>query len=191
MDPNGNMWSFGSNSYGQLGLGDFDDRSTPCPIQKVPKIVQISCGFQYSLILDRDGCVWSFGWNDFGQLGHSDQSERNIPEMIPGLDDIVQILAAGNSSILRNVEQQVFVFGENSVFQLAMEPQENILSPVEQKLWRGMIIIPGGYHNLTVDEEGYLSFFGYCGNILGEMHGDVQIELRKMIPTKNARNIVS
>jgi hypothetical protein len=48
------------NSYGQLGLGDnTSNPNTPCKIEGVPQIVQVSSGYQHNLILDSHGGVLS------------------------------------------------------------------------------------------------------------------------------------
>jgi len=38
-------------------------------MEKSNKIVKISCGFGYGLLLDIHGCVRSYGINSCGQLG--------------------------------------------------------------------------------------------------------------------------
>jgi hypothetical protein len=151
------LWSFGYNGNGQLGLGDNTKRNTPCKIEGIPPIVQVSSGYDHCLILDSHGGVLSFGHNGNGQLGHSGTTSKNIPEMIPNLVDIVQIFAAGLSSIVKNESQQFFVFGLNASY---LPEKGNILTPFEQEHWRGKIIFPGGTHMVILDEEGFLSFLG-------------------------------
>jgi alpha-tubulin suppressor-like RCC1 family protein len=170
LDDSGSLWSFGSYTFGQLGLGDTTNRNTPCKIEGgIPQIIQISSGYYYNLILDSHGGVLSFGYNLCGQLGHSGTTSKNIPEMIPNLVDIVQIFAAGNTSIVKNDSQQYFVFGYNASYREAT--RGNIPSPVEQENWRGKIIFPGGHHTVILDEEGFLTFLGeYPDFILKRKH---------------------
>jgi hypothetical protein len=158
LDHSGNLFAFGNNTNGQLGLGDTIDRVSPCKIEGFKNIVQISCGFWHSLFLGSNGEVWSCGYNYYGQLGNS--SGTTIPKLIPNLKNIIQIYGAGHSSIFKNDQQQVFVLGDSTYFQLGFETKENFLSPTEQKLWRNKTIIPGAYHNSVVDEEGFLWFYG-------------------------------
>ncbi|ETO19364.1 Kinesin motor domain containing protein [Reticulomyxa filosa] len=58
----GRVFSFGFNSYGQLGLGDRDSRSAPAPILALQdkNIVSIECGSNYSLAVDSNGNVLRF-----------------------------------------------------------------------------------------------------------------------------------
>ncbi len=43
--------SFGSNYYGQLGLGDYTDRYAPTLISNLNNVIDISLGFYHSLFL--------------------------------------------------------------------------------------------------------------------------------------------
>lgn len=59
----GEVYSWGSNSYGQLGSGDNSFRSTPYLIKLPPKtkIVQIAAGSNHSVLLSSNGEVFTFG----------------------------------------------------------------------------------------------------------------------------------
>lgn len=80
----GGAFVWGSNEYGQLGLGDdlpILDRQVPTPtrlpltaedggaIKNSVKPLDVACGDDHSLILTTDGGILAFGCNWFGQLG--------------------------------------------------------------------------------------------------------------------------
>jgi alpha-tubulin suppressor-like RCC1 family protein len=48
---------------GQLGLGDLLDRNYPKIIPGLNNIIQVSAGYQHSLVLHNNGSVYSFGLN--------------------------------------------------------------------------------------------------------------------------------
>lgn len=80
--------------------------------------------------------------------------------MIQGVKEIIQVVAAGYTSIVKSVNLQ-FVFGSNECSQVGIEDKSDILVPVEvQELWSNGVIVPGGEHNILVDERGCLYFFG-------------------------------
>jgi alpha-tubulin suppressor-like RCC1 family protein len=60
LDVDGNAWSFGANSHGELGIGAGPKQNSPCKIDH-NDIVTISSGFAHNLFLDSQGRVWSFG----------------------------------------------------------------------------------------------------------------------------------
>ena len=62
------VWVFGSNSHGQLGLNDPYHCTTPTLIQAC-KADQIAYGQYHIIIIDLNYNVWTFGLNSQGQLG--------------------------------------------------------------------------------------------------------------------------
>ena len=76
----GELFAWGQNLHGQLGLGKVFD-STPTPqivehLSGVP-LAQISAGEAHSMALSMSGNIYSWGRNNFGQLGlgHTDSME--------------------------------------------------------------------------------------------------------------------
>jgi hypothetical protein len=71
IDLHNNVWTWGSNQHGQLGLGDFKDRSTPNLLfvqeQKI-KAKYISVGYGCTAFIDMDDIIWFCGWNKYGKL---------------------------------------------------------------------------------------------------------------------------
>ena len=71
IDFDGNVWSFGLNDHGQLGLEIKDSVNIPTKINSISNITEISCGTCSSHVLAKDsqGRIFVFGNNDAGQLG--------------------------------------------------------------------------------------------------------------------------
>ncbi|KFM80172.1 putative E3 ubiquitin-protein ligase MYCBP2, partial [Stegodyphus mimosarum] len=73
---NGDVYTFGNNQHGQLGLGDFMIRGTPT-LLKYPSslqsstIIQIAAGSCHTVLLNSLGQVYTFGSNQRGQLRRS------------------------------------------------------------------------------------------------------------------------
>jgi alpha-tubulin suppressor-like RCC1 family protein len=66
------VWVWGSNEYGQLGLGDFEERKAPVrDLSNFSKKSMVACaaGTNHTLLLSDVGKVFSFGDNREGQLG--------------------------------------------------------------------------------------------------------------------------
>lgn len=60
---NGDVYSWGSNNVGQLGLGDIMIRSIPTKIQMDGNVSIVSVGGRHSLLLLENGEVYSVGDN--------------------------------------------------------------------------------------------------------------------------------
>lgn len=74
IDANGTAYSFGSNQYGQAGLGGTVTHSwmaTPIDTSHLGDVnfVKAAAGFQFSLLLSDTGQVYSFGANANAQTG--------------------------------------------------------------------------------------------------------------------------
>jgi alpha-tubulin suppressor-like RCC1 family protein len=85
LDNTGLIWSWGFNSYGQLGDGSTVSRSIPSQVLNLRQIVAIAAGNNHSLALRDDGTVWAWGQNEHGQLGTGDTSNQTLPVQVKGL----------------------------------------------------------------------------------------------------------
>ena len=73
----GTLWGCGYNEYGQLGLGDTNNRNTFTIIGiNTNNIKLIYCSNYYTLILKNDGTLWGCGQNNYYQLGLGDTINR-------------------------------------------------------------------------------------------------------------------
>src|SRR5690349_17347399 len=90
LNEDGLVFSFGKNEYGQLGLGNKIDQTTPQLITSLEniRIKKISCGRDHSLLLSEDGLIYSFGFNQFGQLGLGNFDNQSTPQLIRSLENI-------------------------------------------------------------------------------------------------------
>lgn len=57
LDRDGLIWTWGSNSKGELGLGDFDARPYPYPVThlKNKKVYKIACGGAFGIAIGNTG----------------------------------------------------------------------------------------------------------------------------------------
>jgi alpha-tubulin suppressor-like RCC1 family protein/subtilisin family serine protease len=83
----GDLWAWGNNTGGQLGLGDGVDRSAPT---KVPaagisgdKWVYVATSRNASLAIRDDGSLWAWGQNSGGHLGTGGNTSSSRPVMVP------------------------------------------------------------------------------------------------------------
>jgi hypothetical protein len=66
----GTLWSWGRNeNYGQLGLGDRVNRSSPVQVGSLTTWSYVSAGGESSAAIKTDGTLWTWGANDNLQLG--------------------------------------------------------------------------------------------------------------------------
>ncbi len=100
LDSNGNVWSWGSNSYGQLGINSTSNKSLPQKVLGVngtgylENIVSVKSGYYSSFAVDSNGNVYSWGYNNNGQLGINNTTTYKVPK---------QVLSSNGTDLLDNV----------------------------------------------------------------------------------------
>eukprot|EP01084_Bolivina_argentea_P081629 147796_1 len=81
----GDLYSFGSGRFGQLGTGKQCDIRIPRLILKNKRIDKICCGRYHSICLSRFGVCYSWGCGENGQLGHNNLNNEYFPKIIESL----------------------------------------------------------------------------------------------------------
>lgn len=100
---NGDIYAWGENSNGQLGLGDNTFRSTPAPVLSQSKVISIGCGFNHTSLIKSDRTlVCSAGLNNAGQLGNNSTIDNNTFQcvaVVPCVSPTVPTLSSSSSAI--------------------------------------------------------------------------------------------
>lgn len=82
----GLLFGHGKNEFGQLGLGDYQDRDGFVNLKHFKdhgnKITQISCGHAHAVARNSSGAIFSWGLNANGQLGTGNLETTNLPKSI-------------------------------------------------------------------------------------------------------------
>lgn len=131
----GRLFSMGkSNSYGELGHGDFNPRLEPTLVDSLANsgdmAVQISCGFKHCIMKNQNGKVFTWGWGERGQLGH--ENDRNVPfpkkllfRNSGGYSyQALNVQAGYRCSYCLLDERRLFVWGTNGRYTKVLTPTE-------------------------------------------------------------------
>ena len=132
LDNDGNIFTFGDNGYGKLGIGDEDDPHFCIP-QKVhiPLCTQVSCSYSHTTCLNENGEVYSFGNNEQGQLGLGNNEESyNSPQLISSLKDVEFIECGENHTFCKTLNNEIYCWGKNEYGQLGLENTDNQNTPI-------------------------------------------------------------
>src|SRR5207244_1435659 len=72
LDNNGNIWAWGSNNSGELGIGTQQSSNVPQQVDAGSAVfTAIFAGAGFSLAVATDHTVWAWGNNQYGQLGRA------------------------------------------------------------------------------------------------------------------------
>jgi len=88
IDKNGKAWSWGDNSFGQLGTNNTLAYNSPVSVYGTKTFCKIQGGGQYALAIDKNGKLWAWGSNTDGQLGDGTSGtliSRITPVAVAGL----------------------------------------------------------------------------------------------------------
>uniref|UniRef100_A0A4W6C8U0 RCC1 and BTB domain containing protein 2 n=1 Tax=Lates calcarifer TaxID=8187 RepID=A0A4W6C8U0_LATCA len=114
---NGEIYGWGYNCNGQLGLGNNGNQQTPCRIAALQgvNIIQVACGYAHTLALTDEGFVYAWGANSYGQLGTGNKSNQALPTPInTDKERMVEVAACHTShtSAAKTQSGQVLMWGQ-------------------------------------------------------------------------------
>jgi alpha-tubulin suppressor-like RCC1 family protein len=163
LSPEFKLFSFGSNEYGQLGLNDQNNRSSPVQVGTAINWSKISAGF-HSTAIKTDGTLWSWGLNSVGRLGHNDIIDRSSPTQVGSLTNWSAI---SGSMAIKN-DGTLWLWGSNSYGQLGQNDRVYRSSPTQvgtNTNWSK--ISASNQVRLAIKTDGTLWSWGY--NFYGQL----------------------
>uniref|UniRef100_A0A4W6EWK4 X-linked retinitis pigmentosa GTPase regulator n=1 Tax=Lates calcarifer TaxID=8187 RepID=A0A4W6EWK4_LATCA len=163
---NGKLFMFGSNNWGQLGLGSKLTVKKPTCVKalKSEKVQLVACGRNHTLICTAQGKVYASGGNSEGQLGLGDCEERTAFQRVDFFDSHgpIKMLAAGsNTSAALTESGKLFMWGDNTEGQIGLGKESHASSPQEISVGQPISWVSCGYyHSALVTVDGALYTFG-------------------------------
>ncbi|KAK7003641.1 E3 ubiquitin-protein ligase HERC4 [Biomphalaria glabrata] len=170
LTQDGQVATWGSNSFGQLGLGAtetlFIDEPRFLDCLKGLPIDQVASGSNHSLILSKSGAVYGWGRNSFGQLGLNNKTDCFWPNQCRPLrsQKIKYICCGKNHTACLTMDGGVFTFGAGTCGQLGHGSYNNEYLPkqvIELSKSEVTQIACGRCHTLAfVAKSGRIYTFG-------------------------------
>ncbi|XP_063284706.1 RCC1 and BTB domain-containing protein 1 [Pelobates fuscus] len=115
MTDNGQVYGWGFNGSGQLGLGSNGNQLTPCKVAFVQNvcIIQVVFGHAHTLGLTDQGMLYAWGANTHGQLGIGNKINQLSPIKVTTNERMVEIAAchSSNTSAAKSQSGQVHMWG--------------------------------------------------------------------------------
>jgi alpha-tubulin suppressor-like RCC1 family protein len=111
----GTLWSWGLNTYGQLGLNDTVSRSSPVQVGTRTDWNFIAGGEFHSVGITNSGTIWSWGENSAVQLGLNDTVGRSNPVQIGNLSTWVSASLGNSTGVILDNSGTVYNIGLNSI----------------------------------------------------------------------------
>lgn len=184
-DEDGELFTWGDNTYGQLGTGNNISSSVPVAVDMTgvlagKAIRAVSAGMYHVLVLDSEGQLYSWGYNGEGQLGNGSLINSNVPVavdmsgVLAGMS-VTDIAAAQDHNLVLASDGKPYTWGDNAFGQLGNNSTTASAVPVAvdvSGVLAGKTIksVSAAYaHNLVITNDSYLyawgsNLFGECGN---------------------------
>jgi alpha-tubulin suppressor-like RCC1 family protein len=160
--PDGSMWSWGANDFGQLGTGNYSPSTSPVEIGSGNVWTQVSRGQFHNIALDEFGRVWTWGANQKGQLGLGHNEDKNLPTLISGSIGYKQVAAGSYHSFAITKIGALKSWGSNNVGQLGDTTTTDRNSPIVVDT-NYESVSAGASHSLGLKTDGTLWAWGSNG----------------------------
>ena len=175
-DSNGKLYTWGWNSYGQLGNGTTTNSSMPMCISNIENnplkgknIVDVYSDDGYTIIVkDSNGKLYSWGYNEYGQLGNGTRNISSMPICISDVEgsplkgkNIVDIYGNDSTIIVKDSSGKLYSWGYNSCGQLGNGTTDNdsnmpiCISDIENSVLKGKDIVDVVYVKSKDDYRYY------------------------------------
>ena len=131
---NQELYMWGQNMAGVLGIGSLDTASCPVKVD-LPPIVQISCGTNHAGAITSSEEVYTWGNGDKGQLGHSDYCHSLIPRHLadPLIVHPTALACNGNQTLILLQSGELYACGEGKNACLGIGVPGKAKSPMKVK----------------------------------------------------------
>lgn len=171
LSVSGNVWCWGSNQSGELGVGSGVISSVqPVQVSALSgRVNAITAGDHHSCALMATGDVWCWGLNGSGQLGDGTTINRSTPVQVFGINSVVSVDAGSEHTCSLLVTGQVHCWGNG--FNGELGEGANIVrrfpTMVKNLGVSTKSISSGGQHTCALSISGAVTCWG--NNISGQL----------------------
>jgi alpha-tubulin suppressor-like RCC1 family protein len=169
LETTGELWSWGRNTNGQLGLGDRTNRPTPAKVAFAPVIDKVATGDRHTVVLDSTGKLWSWGYDEYGQLGDdATKLDQTIPKAVLSGTKFKDVAGGMFHTVAIDTTGKLWSWGWDSNGQLG----DGISEPGDKPTPVAVVFEPalpdlvfshvtaGARHTLAMDNTGQLWSWG-------------------------------
>lgn len=158
----GKIYTWGQNSFGQAGTGNFQDQNTPYERPATPDFATVFHGLSHTVGLTKDGKIYGWGRNMRSQVGDGTIIDRNIPIQVGTDTDWRKVTAGIVHTIALKNNGTLWGWGNNSGCELHATPanpypNDYYVQPIQlspDNTWED--ITAGGPRTFGIKKDGTL-----------------------------------
>ena len=157
----GTLYTWGINTYGELGIGSTTMQGTPQKISMSEKVTAISAGWESSMVLTESGKVYVCGYGGYGEMGNGKYTVYNksfieVSSVYNSKDPVVQISNDGYHMLAMTESGTLWSWGKGDRGELGngarshKNTPQNITSLVPLKSGESIVQIDAGFEDMAV-----------------------------------------
>lgn len=158
---NGTLKSFGSNNYGQLGMGTTTDYNGAVQTTSFTNVKSVSTGANFSFVVFNDGTVKSFGINTSGELGMGNTTNYGSAIQTPSFTNVKKVICGVQATFVLFNDGTIKSFGSNISSQLGMGSGTYGTGTIWTPSFTNVVDVREGYQNFMILlDDGTIRGFG-------------------------------
>jgi hypothetical protein len=127
----GELWCWGNNMQGELGVGDQSARTTPVRVGGGLTFTSVAAGDEYTCGLVASGAAYCWGYNHYGELGDGTDTTRLTPVPVAGGLRFAALAAQRFHTCGVALDGSVWCWGDNTFGQLGTGDESPRNAPVQ------------------------------------------------------------
>lgn len=155
VNASGEVFAFGNNENGNLGLGDYLHRYTPTKLTAINEIAVVANGISHTVFLNYSGHLYTCGNNDWKQMGFSDINQSSTTPKLLSSIGFREIASKSFHSICLGNDGKIYYFGKMTHSSFSVEFTE-----IETR-FKVASIFCGNTYLAVIDEEGFVWTCGW------------------------------
>ena len=167
------LWSWGSNSYAQVGDGTTINKSTPVQIGALSNWLRVAAGGYHKISVKTDGTLWTWGYGVHGILGLGNTTSYSSPKQVGALTNWAgnadSFDGGGYHTAAVKTDGTLWTWGNNYKGALGLGDESNRDSPVQVgSLTNWLKVSAGNYRTVhAIKTNG--TMWGWGKNTYGQL----------------------
>lgn len=113
LNSSNQLYSWGINGDGQLGLGNTVTRREPVRVGALSNWAQVGAGGFHGVAIKTDGTLWAWGRNFYGQLGRNNVQYTSSPVQITSSSDWAMVAGTYHQTFAIKTNGALYAWGRD------------------------------------------------------------------------------
>jgi len=144
--PDGSVWAWGDNTYGELGNNSTTSTDSPVQVTGLSSVASVAAGYFSNYALS-SGTVYAWGYNVDGELGNDSTTSSPVPVQVAGLSGVTAIAAGATHALAVTASGTVYSWGANGYGQLGNGTTTSSTTPVQVTGLSNVVAVAAGFYS--------------------------------------------